>query len=175
MFDIGWQELFIVAVIGLLVIGPKELPRTLKTITGALRKVRSMASDFQSGIDDVVREADLEDIKKSVTGDGGFDFENQIKDTLDPDGDLEKDVADSLDDDYGETDEWDAEDDDNDEELYDYEDDDSKVAATEAAPVDKPEPVSAPEELDVASAPEDDAPRDDAPKDDAPEPTKLDG
>ena len=107
MFDIGWQELFIVAVIGIIVIGPKELPRTLRAVTGALRKVRAMASEFQSGIDDVVREADLEDIKKSVTGAEDFDFENEIKGTLDPTGDLEKDIQGSLDDEFDETDNWD--------------------------------------------------------------------
>ena len=57
MFDIGWQELFILAVLAIIVIGPKDLPRTIKTVTGWLRKARSMARELQSGIDDVVREA----------------------------------------------------------------------------------------------------------------------
>ena len=55
MFDIGWQELFILAVLAIIVIGPKDLPRTIKTVTGWLRKARSMARELQSGIDDVVR------------------------------------------------------------------------------------------------------------------------
>jgi sec-independent protein translocase protein TatB len=172
MFDIGWQELFIVAIIGLLVIGPKELPRTLKAVTGALRKVRSMASEFQSGIDDVVREADLEDIKKSVTGSGDFDFENEIKETLDPAGDLEKDIQGSLDDEFDETDNWDADDDENDEEFYDYEGDDSNVniADTEAAPVETPKPVS---EAEVPAPSSDEVPT--PASDEVPEPSKQDG
>ena len=38
MFDIGWQEIFLIAVVALIVIGPKDLPRALKTVTSALRK-----------------------------------------------------------------------------------------------------------------------------------------
>ena len=160
MFDIGWQELFIVAVIGIIVIGPKELPRTLKAVTGALRKVRSMASEFQNGIDEVVREADLDDIKNSVTGTGDFDFENEIKETLDPTGDLEKDIAESLEDDYGETEGWD-----DDDEYYDYEGDDSDVsladasnadASNKAAAVPDNKATSAPEELNKPVTPADD-------------------
>ena len=123
MFDIGWQELFIVAIIGLIVIGPKELPRTLKVVTGALRKLRTMAAEFQDSIDEVVREADLDDIKNSVTGTDDFDVENRIKETLDPTGDLEKDIVDSLEDDFGETEGWDKDD-----EYYSYEGDESDVS-----------------------------------------------
>ena len=66
MFDIGWQELFILAVLAIIVIGPKDLPRAIKTITHWIRKARSMARDLQDGLDDVVREAELEDIKKEA-------------------------------------------------------------------------------------------------------------
>ena len=158
MFDIGWQELFILAVIGIIVIGPKELPRTLKAVTGALRKVRSMASEFQNGIDEVVREADLDDIKNSVTGTADFDLENEIKETLDPTGDLEKDIAEGLEDDYGETEGWD----DNDE-YYDHEGDGSNVsladASNKAASVPEKIPAPAPEELNKPVASPDDDPK----------------
>ena len=164
MFDIGWQELFIVAVIGIIVIGPKELPRTLRAVTGVLRKVRSMASEFQNGIDEVVREADLDDIKKTISETGEFDFENEIKETLDPTGDLEKDIAESLEDDYGETDGWD-----DDDEHYDYEGDDSDISiadtSNKTAPVPDNKTASASEELNkpVTSV------------DNDPEPAKTDG
>ncbi|MBL6933181.1 MAG: twin-arginine translocase subunit TatB, partial [Rhodospirillales bacterium] len=60
MFDIGWQELFIVAALGLIVVGPKDLPRALRTVMGLVRKGRLLARDFQDGLDEVVREADLD-------------------------------------------------------------------------------------------------------------------
>lgn len=64
MFDIGWQELFLIAVVAIVVIGPKELPRTLRAVMGIIRKGRMMARDFQDGLNEVVRQADLDDIKK---------------------------------------------------------------------------------------------------------------
>ena len=67
MFDIGWQELFILAVLAIIVIGPKDLPRTIKTVTGWLRKARSMARELQSGIDDVVREAEIDELTDLMT------------------------------------------------------------------------------------------------------------
>ena len=51
MFDIGWQELFLVAVVTILVVGPKELPRILRTVFSAVRKMRGFADDFHRGID----------------------------------------------------------------------------------------------------------------------------
>ncbi len=70
MFDIGWQELFILAVIALIVIGPKDLPRAIRIISKGIRKARSMARDLQEGMDDVLREAELDDLKEKIGGDG---------------------------------------------------------------------------------------------------------
>ncbi len=92
MFDIGWQELFLVAVLALIVIGPKDLPRALKTITGAIRKVRGMARDFQSGLDDIVRETELHEMRKEIEAEAGGDIRKQIEQTIDPDGDVAKDL-----------------------------------------------------------------------------------
>ena len=68
MLDIGWQELFIVAVVAIVVIGPKELPRAVKAMAQILRKGRSMAREFQDGFDDILREAELDDLKKELSG-----------------------------------------------------------------------------------------------------------
>ena len=92
MFDIGWQELFILAVLAIIVIGPKDLPRTIKTVTGWLRKARSMARELQSGIDDVVREAEIDELQREANKIDNYDLESQIKDTIDPTGDVVKEV-----------------------------------------------------------------------------------
>ena len=92
MFDIGWQELFIVAVLALIVVGPKDLPRALRTIMGLVRKARGMARDFQDGIDDVVREADLDDMKNKLENLSDGDIEKSIHDTIDPTGGLASDL-----------------------------------------------------------------------------------
>jgi len=74
MFDIGWQELFLVAVAALIVVGPKDLPRALKTVTGAIRKVKGMARDFQGGLDDIVRETELADMRNEIEAQTGGDL-----------------------------------------------------------------------------------------------------
>jgi sec-independent protein translocase protein TatB len=98
MFDIGWQELLVLAVLAIIVIGPKDLPRAIKTVTYWIRKARSMARDLQDGLDEVVREAELDDIKreaeKAITGAGlddktlakeleMDDFQDEWRDTFD--------------------------------------------------------------------------------------------
>ena len=98
MFDIGWQELFILAVIALIVIGPKDLPSAIRTITRGLRKAREMARDLRDGMDDVVREAELEDLTNTISGEGG-DLKKKIKDAADldfDDMDLEGDLRDEM-------------------------------------------------------------------------------
>jgi len=81
MFDIGWQELFIVAVLALIVVGPKDLPKTIKTVTTWIRKARMMARDFQSGVDEMVREAELDDVKKQLT-DGSEGLKKELENTV---------------------------------------------------------------------------------------------
>ena len=93
MFDIGWQELFIVAVLTVMVIGPKDLPRTLRAVVGVVRKGRTMAREFQDGIDDMVREAELDDIKKHLETPEDFELGKAFEDPLD----LEADIAKELD------------------------------------------------------------------------------
>ena len=104
MFDIGWQELFILAVLAIIVIGPKDLPHAIRTITKGIRKARSMARDLQDGMDDVIREAELEDIKETISGDG-MDVAKRIEeavdldmDDMDLDGDLRKEMTGAVED-----------------------------------------------------------------------------
>lgn len=94
MFDIGWQELFLVAVAALIVIGPKDLPRALKTLTGAIRKVKGMARDFQGGLDDIVRETELADMRQEIEAHTGGDLRKSIENSIDPDGDISREMND---------------------------------------------------------------------------------
>jgi sec-independent protein translocase protein TatB len=92
MFDIGWQELFIVAILALIVVGPKDLPRAIRNIMGLVRKARIMARDFQVGIDEVVREADLDDMKNDIEKLSNGEIDKQIKSAFDPRGDLTSNI-----------------------------------------------------------------------------------
>jgi sec-independent protein translocase protein TatB len=66
MFDIGWSELVVIAVVALIAIGPKELPAVLRTVGQYMAKIRRMASEFQGQFQEAMREAEMADLKKSV-------------------------------------------------------------------------------------------------------------
>ena len=64
MFGIDTSELVIVAIVALLFIGPKELPQTLRVVGQWIGKVRAMARHFTSGVEAVIREAELEEMER---------------------------------------------------------------------------------------------------------------
>jgi sec-independent protein translocase protein TatB len=65
MFDIGWSELVVIAVVALIAIGPKELPGVLRTVGQWMGKARRMAAEFQGQFNEAMREAEIADLKKS--------------------------------------------------------------------------------------------------------------
>ena len=66
MFDIGWSELLLIGAVALVVIGPKDLPKVLRTVGQATAKLRRMAGEFQAQFNEAMREAELDEIKKNV-------------------------------------------------------------------------------------------------------------
>src|SRR5664279_3973262 len=65
MFDIGWSELVVIAVVALIAIGPKELPGVLRMIGQWMGKARRMAAEFQGQFQEAMREAEISDLKKT--------------------------------------------------------------------------------------------------------------
>lgn len=92
MFDIGWQELFIIGLVTIIVVGPKELPRVLRAATLWIRKIKGMARDFQDGLEDLAREADLEDMKKELENSASFDLDGELERSIDPSGEISASV-----------------------------------------------------------------------------------
>ncbi len=92
MFDIGWPELFVVAAVTLVVVGPKEIPNVLRNVMRWVKKARSLASEFQSGVDDMVRESELDKLKEDILEGGDMDFTKEMKDAIDPTGDAESEL-----------------------------------------------------------------------------------
>lgn len=90
MFDIGWQELFVIALLAIVVVGPNDLPKAIRTITLWIRKARGMAREFQNGVDEMIREAELDDLRRQITNARTTDVDKVISDHVDPTGELSK-------------------------------------------------------------------------------------
>jgi len=85
MFDFAWSEIAIIAGVALVVIGPKDLPVALRAVSGFVKKARRMAGEFQTHVDEMMRDADLKDVKDSINSIRNFDFRSTVENTIDPD------------------------------------------------------------------------------------------
>ncbi|MGE0117597.1 MAG: Sec-independent protein translocase protein TatB [Dongiaceae bacterium] len=94
MFDIGWSEMLVIGVVALVVIGPKELPSALKTFAYWMKQARKMAREFQSGVDDLVRQAELDEAKKAVE-DARRNLNKEIETAVDPTGEVKQALSDN--------------------------------------------------------------------------------
>lgn len=77
MFDIGGIELLVIGAVALIVVGPKDLPRMVRMVGQWVGRARGLAREFQSGMEDAARSADLDDLKK--LGDIREDIERDVK------------------------------------------------------------------------------------------------
>lgn len=64
MFGIDWQELLVIVIVAVLVIGPKDLPLAMRTAGRWIAKIRRVSSHFRSGLDTMIREAEMEEMEK---------------------------------------------------------------------------------------------------------------
>jgi len=88
MFDIGWSEIMVIAVVALVIIGPKDLPSAIYTLGKWVRKARFVARDFQTHIDDMMREAELDELKKQALKARDLNIAREVEKTIDPTGDV---------------------------------------------------------------------------------------
>jgi sec-independent protein translocase protein TatB len=97
MFDFAWSEIAVLGVIALVVIGPKDLPRALKTAGFMVRRARMMAREFQNSVDDMIRESELHDIREQAAKAAGVDdLKQAVKDAMDPVADIRTAMAEPL-------------------------------------------------------------------------------
>jgi len=66
MLDIGFPEFLLISFVLLIVVGPKDFPKVLRSISSFVRKIKSMATQFHSGIDDLANEAEISDLRNQV-------------------------------------------------------------------------------------------------------------
>ena len=86
MFDFNWSEIALIGVVALVLIGPKDMPVAIRAITNAIKKMRRMAGEFQHHVDDMLRDADLAEVKSSIDEIRGMNVKGSVRRVLDPDG-----------------------------------------------------------------------------------------
>lgn len=93
MFDFAWSEIALIAVVAMLFIGPKDMPVAIRAVTGWIKKARRMAAEFQTHVDEMVREADLSEVRASINEIRNFDIRGEIEKTIDADGSIRSTFA----------------------------------------------------------------------------------
>ena len=83
MFEVGWSELLVIALVAIVVIGPKDLPRVMRVVGQWSGKVKRMAREFQGQFNEALREAELDEVRKDVEAIG----------KIDPLGDVRREMA----------------------------------------------------------------------------------
>ena len=91
MFGIDSSELLLIAIVALVVIGPKELPGLLRTWGRWMAQMRGMASEFRGHVDEMVRQSDLDEVKKQLTASSGLDLQS-----LDPTKEIRSHIQEGM-------------------------------------------------------------------------------
>lgn len=98
MLGFSWPEIGVIMMVALVVIGPKDLPVAIRTVSAAVRKMRGLASEFQGHVQELMREADLAEVGEDLRKLRNFDLGSTIERHVDPEGNI-RDSFNSLDDD----------------------------------------------------------------------------
>ncbi|MBF0267343.1 MAG: twin-arginine translocase subunit TatB [Alphaproteobacteria bacterium] len=88
MLDVDISEVAVIAVIALVVIGPKDLPKVLRVMGQWTRKARAMAGEFQKSVDDMMRESELDDLRKQAQAFNTVNVQAEIERAVDPKGEV---------------------------------------------------------------------------------------
>jgi sec-independent protein translocase protein TatB len=88
LLDFGWSELMLIGIIALIVIGPKDLPKALRVAGFWVRKARTLSREFQSSVEQMVREAELDEMRQELKKATEIDLEKEFRQAVDPTGSL---------------------------------------------------------------------------------------
>lgn len=88
MFDLAWSEIALIGIVALIAIGPKDLPVAIKAVAEMVKKARRMAGEFQTHVDDMVREANLHEVRDQINELRTVDIKGKILNAVDGDGTL---------------------------------------------------------------------------------------
>lgn len=82
MFDIGWTEILVIAVVAIIVVGPKDLPRMLRSLGRYAGQLRRTAGEFRSQFDEAVRESELDELRSTLSDVSDLNPMNEIRDSV---------------------------------------------------------------------------------------------
>ena len=88
LLDFGWSELMLIGVVALIVIGPKDLPKALRVAGFWVRKARTLSREFQSSVEQMIREAELDEVSKELKKATEIDLDKEFRQAVDPTGSL---------------------------------------------------------------------------------------
>ncbi|MDP9809314.1 sec-independent protein translocase protein TatB [Rhizobium tibeticum] len=84
MFDIGWTELLVIAVVLIVVVGPKDLPPMLRAFGKMTQRARKVAGEFRAQFDEALREADLDEVRQTLTDAQKLNPVNSLREAMNP-------------------------------------------------------------------------------------------
>ncbi|WP_144574064.1 Sec-independent protein translocase protein TatB [Agrobacterium sp. DE0009] len=84
MFDIGWSELLVIAVVLIVVVGPKDLPPMIRAFGKTMAGLRKMAGEFRSQFDEALKEADMDDVRQTISDVRNLNPTNSLRDAMNP-------------------------------------------------------------------------------------------
>jgi len=88
LFDLGMSELLVIGVVALIVIGPKDLPKALRIAGFWVKKARTLSREFQSSVEQMIREAELDEMRQELKKATEIDVDKEFRNTIDPTGSL---------------------------------------------------------------------------------------
>src|SRR5438270_7467591 len=88
LFDLGMSELLLIGVVALVFIGPKDLPKALRVAGFWVRKARTLSREFQSSVEQMIREAELDEMRQELKKATEIDLDKEFRQTIDPTGSL---------------------------------------------------------------------------------------
>src|ERR1700739_357819 len=86
--DFGMSELLLIGVVALVFIGPKDLPKALRVAGFWVKKARTLSREFQSSVEQMIREAELDEMRQELKKATEIDLQKQFRETIDPTGSL---------------------------------------------------------------------------------------
>ena len=95
MFDFAWTEIALIGVVALVAIGPKDLPVAIKAVAEMVKKARKMAGEFQTHVDEMVREANLNEVRDQFNDLRRMDIKGKLLDAVDGDKTIRNTIADN--------------------------------------------------------------------------------